>query len=132
MVDKLIDKMEDVFGLSRTYVFGKCRKREIIEIRMQMYALMRNDFDYTLPKIGKIFDRDHSSVIHLLNQHENALQTDEKYAIRYSEFKGKMCGHMFEEENEFVVKVLESIEDATSVKQRITILKHALETYKLN
>ena len=132
MVHKLIDKMEDIFHVERSYVFGKTRRREIIELRMMMYALMREDLGYTLPKIGKIFNRDHSSVIHLLKQHENQLETDKTYSSKWSEFKGKMCGHIFDEQNVFFINVLSSVEDCNSIKDRILVLKNSFETYKLN
>ncbi len=132
MVDTLIDKMEEVYDVSRSIVFGPTRKKEYIEMRMMMYTLMYEEFEYTKSKIGRIFNRDHSSVIHLLQQHKNRLATDKKYGLRWSDFKGKMCAHLFFEENEFLVNVLSSIEECTSFRQRLTVIKSAFETYTNN
>lgn len=49
---------------------NKTRKREVVYKRHYMMKYLKETSDFTLTKIGKLFNKDHSTVIHALKQYD--------------------------------------------------------------
>ncbi len=62
-VDKIFAAIEKKYGVSRTDLEGKSRVKEVAQARHVAIYLIRNITEMSLPNIGKIFNRDHSTVI---------------------------------------------------------------------
>lgn len=62
-------------------VTEKCRKSEITQIRFLIMAAIRKHTNASLPKIGGIFKRDHTTVMHALKRVNN----DEKLIQNFKE-----------------------------------------------
>jgi hypothetical protein len=56
----------------------KCRKREKAYVRQYLIYKLRNTNLYAWSELGKLFNRDHSTMIYAYRQHE-ALKTDRFY-----------------------------------------------------
>lgn len=46
------------------------RKRELVYKRFYMFAYLRKTYGYSLQKIGKLFSRNHATIIHGINEYE--------------------------------------------------------------
>ena len=46
------------------------RKREIVYKRFYLFAYLRQTYGYSLQRIGRLFDRDHATVIHGLRSYD--------------------------------------------------------------
>lgn len=57
-------------------ILSRVRGREVIDARFIFVAVMKREFGHTLKHIGKILDRDHTTIIHAL----------EKFADRYKHY----------------------------------------------
>lgn len=64
-------------------VFSSSRKRECVEIRMILITFFYVYRAYTYVNVGNMFGRDHSTIIHNINTHDNLLDTDALYAVKY-------------------------------------------------
>lgn len=60
------------------------RKREVINARFQMMALLRYQMFYTFDHIGYIFNKDHSSIIHGIDKHGIYYEVDVNYKNQYN------------------------------------------------
>jgi hypothetical protein len=60
------------------------RKREVINARFQMMALLRYQMFYTFDHIGYIFKKDHSSIIHGIDKHSIYYEVDINYKNQYN------------------------------------------------
>lgn len=54
---------------------GSGRSREMVQPRQVAMYLVRKLTDYSLPEIGKVFSRDHTTVLHSINKVEEYLKT---------------------------------------------------------
>jgi chromosomal replication initiation ATPase DnaA len=66
---------------------GNTRKGEFVDCRRHVMYYMRRELHYTYEKIGTIFRKDHSTVIHSCNQHENFMHSSKQYAKVYGRLK---------------------------------------------
>jgi chromosomal replication initiation ATPase DnaA len=63
------------------------RKREYITIRQFTYRFVRDEFKYSLYNSGKLFNKDHATVLHSLKDLNNLLDTDIKTIANYKKLK---------------------------------------------
>lgn len=66
--------VEDIMGTSRSYPLARARHHAVYEIRTRLDT-------YSLPKIGRIFGRDHSTILNSLdkfqrNRHQYVVQLE--------------------------------------------------------
>ena len=63
---------------------SQSRKREIVDVRKRAMVLFVIYLNYTYKNTGNLFgDRDHSTVIHAVNSHDDLLQSDGAYALKF-------------------------------------------------
>jgi hypothetical protein len=55
-------------GLTETDLRGPSKARRIARARWQAMARIHNELGYSLPKVGKMFSRDHTTVLHGVRQ----------------------------------------------------------------
>ena len=58
----------DVFKIEEYQVFSKTRIREVVHARFMCYWYLYNSTNLTLGSIGKMFNRDHATVLHGLKK----------------------------------------------------------------
>jgi chromosomal replication initiation ATPase DnaA len=64
-------------------LFSISRKRANVDARIQMVALYFIYFSYTLSAIGRIMDKDHSTIIHNVRVNQDLLDTNINYKTRF-------------------------------------------------
>jgi chromosomal replication initiation ATPase DnaA len=63
---KIIDEICDFYGLTQAQVKGKCRLRGYVKARFVAMFMLRTKTGLTLKEIGRMFHRDHTSIIHAI------------------------------------------------------------------
>lgn len=58
---------------------GKCRKRELNDVRQIAMWIIRRGTSMSFYNVGKVFNRHHATVLHAIKSVENMIQTDNKY-----------------------------------------------------
>lgn len=66
-VDKIFAAIEKKYGVSKSDLTGKSRVKEVAQARHVTIHLIRTVTEMSLPAIGKLFNRDHSTVISSLD-----------------------------------------------------------------
>lgn len=74
--DIVITKVCEHYGLSRDKMMGTSRKKEILVPRQISMYLCRNLLAMSLPTIGKLFKKDHSTVSNAIDKVESGLHND--------------------------------------------------------
>ncbi len=86
MVEKVLEFIE------RDKLNSKSRLRELIHKRVYLYAFLRSN-GYKLQEIGKMFNRDHATVIHGINNFKIFKKTkDPLFDIDTMEYKKALEG----------------------------------------
>lgn len=72
--DYLCEIIEESYGISREDFLGKRRKRELVQFRRMICAILKRHTDASLANIGKVIGgKDHATVLHALREHDAAL-----------------------------------------------------------
>ncbi len=57
-------------GLPVEAVMGRCRQREYVLARQEAMWVLRNRLGDSLPRIGRLMGRDHTTILHGIRAHE--------------------------------------------------------------
>jgi len=60
-------------------ILGTCKDREHVTARIIAIYLIRKNTRMNLKEIGRVFNRDHSTIIYNLRQYDALTQTKDKY-----------------------------------------------------
>jgi len=72
----IVKVVADHFRVPAGEVLGKKRYASLVLCRSVCMYLVRQKFKYSLPEIGKAFDRDHTSVLQALRKIEQRMEVD--------------------------------------------------------
>jgi chromosomal replication initiator protein len=77
--DQIIDTVVDFFGISRSEIAGKGRRKDLVRPRQIAMYLIREEAGASLVEIGSVLGgRDHSTVVHGIEKIEAALDSDQR------------------------------------------------------
>lgn len=89
----IIEAVCNQYGISVEDVKGKKRSKEIAFPRQVCMYIMRNVLEYTYPKIGEIFGRDHSTAMHaedkvkeMMGEDKDTKNTVEDLIVKIKEY----------------------------------------------
>lgn len=106
-------------------LFSASRKRANVDARLQMVALYFIYFSYTLSAIGRIMDKDHSTIIHNIRVNQDLLDTNINYKTRFYNIINK-CKLVMPEIYDINLDNLESNE----IEFQLKTIKRQLKTYQ--
>lgn len=72
-----------VHGVTIGDVGSSSRKRDVVDCRYQIHAVLVLYLNMTQQGAGKLFNQDHSTVINALHKHSNLLETDKVYLNKF-------------------------------------------------
>lgn len=84
-VDEIKTYVSDFFGISVEDLMSQKRTKEISYARQLAMYICRNLLDLSLPKVGKSFDRDHSTALHAINKIEKEIKINNNVKNDYSD-----------------------------------------------
>lgn len=90
-LDDVMEIVCSVFGVMAGQIMMKTRKPEIVLPRQVIMYLLRTDLGWSLPKIGKSLERDHSTVIHGVDTTEQGLQINPDLKDKLRQIRLRLC-----------------------------------------
>ena len=84
-------------GTNVQMLISRCRVRNLVDARRICYVMLRDKLKMTYGEIGSHFDRDHASVMHNYEQHEDLLRMYADYRIMYERVKGRLMNNPYVE-----------------------------------
>lgn len=85
--DKIIEKVCKYFEVSRNQLLGRDRKKELSYPRQICMYLLDNMLEMPYTSIGKIFNKDHATVIYCKNKIEKLSKTDKLLQTQIKDIK---------------------------------------------
>ena len=86
-VDRIIAAVSNRYGVSREEIIGSKRQKEIADARHIAIYLIRDITEMSLPNIGKIFGKDHSTVLSSIQKITKKMRTDPLLAVEINDLK---------------------------------------------
>ena len=84
-------------GTNVQMLVSRCRVRNLVDARRICYVMLRDKLKMTYGEIGSHFDRDHASVMHNYEQHEDLLRMYADYRIMYERVNGRLMNNPYVE-----------------------------------
>ena len=91
-VDKIFAAVYNKYGISREDIVGAKRNKEIAAARHITIYLVRQITEMSLPNIGKIFNRDHATIMASLKAVEKRLNTEPTFQTELADVKKEVTG----------------------------------------
>ena len=92
-VDKIFAAVYKKYGIPKEDILGSRRTKEIAFARHVTSYLIRNITEMSLPNIGKLLGRDHSTIISSIDTIEKKLRTDKIFNIEIEQMIKEVNGH---------------------------------------
>jgi chromosomal replication initiator protein len=78
--EDVLDIISNESGVGVHEIVSRSRKKEIVNARFIFCSIMKDHYDYSLVYIGELIGgRDHTSVIHAINQHRSRVKNEDAY-----------------------------------------------------
>jgi len=71
--DEVIKSVMDTTGIGRVDLLGTSRSKHIVKARHLAMALIRKHCGMSYPQIGRIFNRDHTTILYAVRKIEGAV-----------------------------------------------------------
>lgn len=90
-MDDIIERVCDVFSVTRDDIMRSCRKAAIVQARQVVMYLAQKHTGMSTTRIGSIVGkRTHATVLHSITQTKNQLQVDHKFSDKVAEVEGSL------------------------------------------
>ena len=73
-LDRIIAEVAMATGVKRSEIMGGSRVRHIVSARHLAMWRARNETDMSLPAIGRVFRRDHTSILHAIRRMDGIME----------------------------------------------------------
>ena len=91
-LDKIFNAVCQKYDVKKADLTGSRRTKELALARHITIYLIRNITDMSLPNIGKIFNRDHSTVLSSVSIIESKVNTDSMFSLEINELTKQIQG----------------------------------------
>ena len=79
-VQALLFEISNHYNIPEERLFNQTRKKEVALARQVAMYILRDVYQYSYPRIGKIFKRDHTTAMHAFNKIQKLSTTDKSIA----------------------------------------------------
>jgi len=94
-----LEVVAEWFDISIKDILGYRRSRNIVNARSVVAFILRNNTSMSLPEIGTLINRDHSSVIHAVRRIKTLVDNEVSWRIDVDEMLSAVQTASFPEEN---------------------------------
>ncbi len=91
MINRCFNAIFTKYGVTKDELTGQKRTKEIVGARHIAIYLIRNTVEMSLPNIGKIFNRDHTTMMSSIENVEKRMKTDKSFKREIEELKKQIA-----------------------------------------
>lgn len=128
IVEKVFELVSDRFGSSNEELKSKSREYHITLPRHVCFHLLRELTELSSIRVGRIFNRDHATVLYGVKRVNRKLEKNEEFSALYYEIKGE-CVNMVEDSVGRLQHSLERTREAVSATSTVLLRLSSLEVH---
>lgn len=87
------------------------RSSYTVHVRNVAIALLRDFFGYSSPRIGRIFNRDHTTILYSIDRVEQKLAANKKFHAEFVEVQQKVAAELIAKHDRAVFALAENVTD---------------------
>lgn len=72
-IREVIEEVAQRHDIPVGLIYAQDRRKAISTVRHEAYYLVHRDFGLSYPEVGRIFDRDHTTILHGVRKHEKRM-----------------------------------------------------------
>lgn len=85
MTDNIIKDVCDEYGIELDDLFSKSRYRILVEPRQVLFYILHKKLNIPCQKVGKMFGKNHATILHGANQIKNFMEFDKPLRNRVNQ-----------------------------------------------
>lgn len=85
-------EVQSAFGVTHEEILGPCRKRHFVRARQMVCLLLRQHASFSLPEIGRVLKRDHTTVLHNVRAAES--NTDRVFVSTFNRINAAVTNRL--------------------------------------
>ena len=124
--DKIKSEICRRYDVSWISIESKSRVRLIVDARRMYCGILRNTFGITYTLIAKILNKNHATILHNVNQHNNFIKILKSYKLNFEEIEAMLI----EDDNYYIHEIVNIERKIDELYKKLDDLLEKKEQYK--
>ena len=124
--DKIKSEICRRYDVSWISIESKSRVRLVVDARRMYCGILRNTFGITYTLIAKILNKNHATVLHNVNQHNNFIKILKSYKLNFEEIEALLI----EDDNYYIHEIVNIERKIDELYKKLDDLLEKKEQYK--
>ena len=124
--DKIKSEICRRYDVSWISIESKSRVRLIVDARRMYCGILRNTFGITYTLIAKILNKNHATILHNVNQHNNFIKILKSYKLNFEEIEAMLI----EDDNYYIHEIVNIERKIDELYKKLDDLLEKKELYK--
>tara|TARA_R110000803_G_scaffold76140_1_gene140683 strand:- start:204 stop:638 length:435 start_codon:yes stop_codon:yes gene_type:complete len=124
--DKIKSEICRRYDVSWISIESKSRVRLVVDARRMYCGILRNTFGITYTKIANILNKNHATILHNVNQHDNFVKILKSYRLNFEEIEAILI----EDDNYYIHEIANIERKIDELYKKLDDLLEKKEQYK--
>jgi len=124
--DKIKSEICRRYDVSWISIESKSRVRLVVDARRMYCGILRNTFGITYNEIAKILNKNHATILHNVNQHNNFIKILKSYKLNFEEIEALLI----EDDNYYIHEIVNIERKIDELYKKLDDLLEKKEQYK--
>tara|TARA_R110000824_G_scaffold150143_1_gene320603 strand:- start:52 stop:486 length:435 start_codon:yes stop_codon:yes gene_type:complete len=124
--DKIKSEICRRYHVSWISIESKSRVRLVVDARRMYCGILRNTFGITYTEIAKILNKNHATILHNVNQHNNFIKILKSYKLNFEEIEALLI----EDDNYYIHEIVNIERKIDELYKKLDDLLEKKEQYK--
>jgi hypothetical protein len=124
--DKIKSEICRRYDVSWISIESKSRVRLVVDARRMYCGILRNTFGITYTLIAKILNKNHATILHNVNQHNNFIKILKSYRLNFEEIEAMLI----EDDNYYIHEIVNIERKIDELYKKLDDLLEKKEQYK--
>ena len=124
--DKIKSEICRRYDVSWISIESRSRVRLVVDARRMYCGILRNTFGITYTKIAKILNKNHATILHNVNQHNNFIKILKSYKLNFEEIEAMLI----EDDNYYIHEIVNIERKIDELYKKLDDLLEKKELYK--